>query len=84
MVANTIEQDLLKNLDPTSQLNGLGANVQSRLDQIAQEKQGIKNSAQVFEQWNQTASEADRISFYDRLKMYGEPAALGWLQNRVQ
>lgn len=84
MVASSIEQDLLKNLDPGSQLSGLGTTVQSRLEQLAREKESMKSGAQLFEQWNRTASEADKISFYDRLKLYGEPAALGWLQNRLQ
>jgi hypothetical protein len=84
LVADAIEQDLLKNIDPSRQLDGLQSTVQNRLDEIARDKQSMKNGATLFDKWNQTASEADKISFYDRLKLYGEPAALSWLQNRVQ
>jgi hypothetical protein len=84
LVASSIEQDLLKNLDPTRPLDGSNRTVQSRLDEIARDKQSLKDGAILFDRWSQTASETDKISFYDRLKLYGEPAALSWLQNRMQ
>ena len=84
LVADAIERDLLKNIDPSTQLNGLQTTVQSRLDEIARDREAMKKGATLFDKWNQTASEADKISFYDRLKLYGEPAALSWLQNRIQ
>ena len=59
-----------------------GQTVQDYMDQITQHKAAIRQFAQQNEKLLPNMPPEDLISFLDREKLYGEPAALQWYLNK--
>ena len=51
---------------------------------VEQEKARVRQASKMFEDWASVADDAQMISYFDRAKLYGEPAALAWLANSLQ
>ena len=82
LVGLIIEEELLKRPSPSTVWGFLGQNTGDRLTEIQARKDVVRGGARLFNEWLPTASEADLISYFDRVKMYGEPAAMSWLASR--
>lgn len=82
LVGLIIEEELLKRPSPSTVWGFLGRNTGERLAEIQARKDVVRGGARLFNEWLPNASEADLISYFDRVKMYGEPAAISWLASR--
>jgi hypothetical protein len=79
LVGYAIERKALEAMNPASLIGETGQTVQSRLDAIAQRRQDIKEIVPKEEAILPTLSEPDIVSFFDRIKLLGEDAAMRWL-----
>ena len=82
LVGAAIDRIVLSPLPPDSQADFLGTTVQEHIDDLTAFRQGVRSLTQGFNDWMSSASEADLISYFDRLKLQGEYQALQWLRNR--
>jgi hypothetical protein len=82
LVGMAIEQTVLNNVDSLSAPEYLGMTVQERLDQLADQKAEIKALAPLAENILPSASEAELVTYLDRVRVNGELEALRWLKNR--
>jgi hypothetical protein len=82
LVGLIIEEELLKRPSPSTVWGFLGQNTGERLAEIQARKDAVRGGARMFNEWLPNASEPDLISYFDRVKMYGEPAAMSWLASR--
>jgi hypothetical protein len=56
--------------------------VRDRLNQIAQQKAALKELVLQSEPYRQTMADQDWIGYTDRLKTFGEEAALRWVLSK--
>ena len=82
LVGMAMENQFLKPFDPASTPEFLGKPVQDRLDELEQQKAEIKKLAPLTSKYLPGASEAELITFFDRVKLQGELEALRWLNAR--
>ena len=82
LVGIAIQLNALKVMDPASPYGDSGQTVQDYMDQITQHKAAIRQFAQQNEKLLPNMPPEDLISFLDREKLYGEPAALQWYLNK--
>jgi hypothetical protein len=82
LVGIAIQLNALKVMDPASPYGNPGQTVQDYMDQITQHKAAIKQIGQQTENLWQNMPPEDLISFLDREKLYGEPAAVQWYLNK--
>jgi hypothetical protein len=84
LVGIAIEKGMLSRLDPAVAQAALGGPVDKRLAELNASRDAIKAVAQADtpfsgkSQWN----DADTLAYLDRMKLFGEKAALQWLQQR--
>lgn len=69
-------------MNPSSPYGDNGQTVQDRLNQIAQQKAALKELVTQSEPFRQTMADQDWIGFSDRLKIFGEEAALRWMLSK--
>ncbi len=82
IVGVAVEQRLLGALDPNQAYSFVNSSVGERLSELSAREQSIKQDSQFIGGWIARASEAEALSYFDRLKLYGESAAIQWLRNR--
>lgn len=80
MVGNTIQRYALKVLDPSAQFGSTGLTVKDQLDLLEQRRQTLRELARASAVL-ETLPDQDVIMFFDRTKLFGEEAALRWLQS---
>jgi len=78
MSGSRVEQELLRTLDPNATYDFITQPINERLAHLETQDKSIREACQFFDQWTKTATEGQLISFFDRLKLYGEPAAVTW------
>lgn len=79
LVGIAIERKVLSSMDPNRVLDTTGQTVQGRLDALDQRKAAIKTIAKPVSNILPTLSEPDLANYFDRIKLFGETAALEWL-----
>jgi hypothetical protein len=84
LVGVTIQKDVLKNLDANATLGESGQTVQQRLADLDQQRETIRGVAREYNEVVPRLSESDVSSYFDRLKLFGESAALQWAKARVR
>lgn len=83
LVGIAIESKNLGALAPASPYGGGGQTVKDRLDELARQRQAIKDIARDgSDSVLQSLSEQDQLGYFDRLKTAGEAAALRWAASR--
>jgi len=80
LVGIAIESQVLKACDAASTPEPLGMPVKERLEELAQQKAELKRLAPLVDTISARGSEAELISYFDRVKLEGEVAALRWLE----
>jgi hypothetical protein len=83
MTGSRVEQELLRALDPNAPCDFIPQPISDRLAHLQAQDKSIREACQFFDQWMQTASNAQLIGFFDRLKLYGEPAAVTWARTQL-
>ena len=84
LVGLSVERKFLNGLDPNGSYDFLPQTVSERLGQLQAREKSIREAARFFDPWMKSASEAELIGYFDRMKIYGEAAAVSWAQNRVR
>lgn len=84
LVGYAIERVVITPLDRQTPYDFLNGTVTERIDQLQGKRAEVKAATQLFNQWWPWATESEIVSFYDRLKLYGEVEALKWLEGRTQ
>jgi hypothetical protein len=83
LVGIAVERKILDAMDPASPYDTAGHTVKDRLDELAGQRQTIRQLAgSASESVLQTLPEQDQLAFYERVKASGELAAWRWLANR--
>lgn len=82
LVGVAIERLVLAPLDPQQTYDFLQDTPGHRLEQLQARRAASKEMNQFAEQWSQTASEPELLSFFDRTKIYGDAEAMAWLRKR--
>ena len=82
LVGAAIDRIVLSPLPPDTRPDFLGGTVQQRIDELTGFRQGVRSLTEDFGDWMGRASEAELISYFDRMKLQGEYRALQWLRNR--
>jgi hypothetical protein len=78
-LSRKVERNALRAMDPNSPYGGNGQTVQDRINQLTQR---IAASYELTKQGDslwQTMSDQDWISYTDRMRVFGEQAAMRWL-----
>jgi hypothetical protein len=83
MSGSRVERELLRALDPNATYDFVTQPINDRLAHLDAQDKSIREACQFFDQWMRTASEGQLISFFDRLKLYGEPAAITWARTQL-
>ena len=78
MVSSVVEREFLRGLDPNANYDFMTQSPAERLAQLQVQDKSVRNSARFFDRWIQQANEGQLVSYFDRLKLYGEAAALQW------
>ncbi len=73
----------LGSLDQEKRYDFLQGSVTDYLTQLDQRRDAVRESTQFYEQWMRKASEQELISYFDRVKLYGEAEALKWMRQRM-
>ena len=84
IVGVKVEQRVLRQLDQSQNYPFLAGPVLDRLAVLDSREESIRQDSQFIGQWIPRASEQEQVSYFDRLKLYGESAAIDWLKNRSQ
>ena len=77
-----MENQFLKACEPSSTPESFGKTVQARLEELEQQKAELKRLAPLTSKILPGSSEAELISFFDRVKLEGEVSALRWLETK--
>lgn len=77
-----MERNFVRELDPTQTYPFLSAPIPDRLQELDRHEQSIRDNSEIFSAWIRKAPETDIISYFDRVKLYGEGAAIEWLKQR--
>lgn len=81
LVGAAIQQIALNKLDANQSYDFLPGGVGPSKDQIAVFRDSIKQDNKIVEQWLTTANEQQVMSYFDRIKLYGERSAFEWVKN---
>jgi hypothetical protein len=79
-----IETLALNALDPNSVYGDSGQTVRDRLNEVARQKATLKELVTQSEPFRQTMVDQDWIGYTDRLKTFGEEAALRWVLSKYR
>ena len=82
VVAERTKRGFLEQLDPARSYAFLTGGVTEMIEGGRARENAIRADAQVVNSWIPEATEADIVNYFDRLKLYGETAAIQWLKNR--
>lgn len=78
LVGIAIQKKVLGVMDPTSPYLDTGTTVQDQINALDQYRDSLKGLGAQTEAVLPRLSDADRVNFYDRLRVFGEPAAVHW------
>jgi hypothetical protein len=78
-----MQQGFLKNLDPNQEYPFLNGSVSANMNAATQRENAMQADNEIVSTWLEGAPEQEIIAYYDRIKVYGESAALNWLKMRI-
>lgn len=83
LVGTAIERIVLNSMEPAAPYGNTGLTVKDQMDAIAAGRKEKRALVEKAESVLMTMSDQDLAHFYDRLKVYGEVAAMRWVVNRA-
>ena len=81
-VAMAMERGALNLLEPARTYDFLGQSPAERLTALQNQTTRMEETIRWFGQWLPQASDTELIAYIDRVKLYGEPAAIQWLRGQ--
>jgi len=82
LVGIAIQRIVLNSMDPSGVYADSGQTVQSQIDALSQRRESIRTLTQQVGKVLPTMSEQDLISYFDRMKIFGEQAAIRWAADK--
>src|SRR2546427_521624 len=82
LVGIALQRIVFNAMDPNSPYGDTGQTVRNQIDALAQRREAIRALAQQVETVLPTMSDQDLISYFDRMKVFGEQAAIRWAASR--
>ena len=82
LVGIALQRLVLNAMDPNIPYGDTGQTVQNQIDALAQRREGIKALAEQGGNVLPTMSDEDLISYCDRMKIFGEQAAIRWAASK--
>src|SRR5947208_104238 len=82
LVGIALQRIVLNAMDPNSPYGDAGQTVQNQIEALAQRRAAIRVLAQQVETVLPTMSDQDLISYFDRMKIFGEQAAIRWAASK--
>jgi RNA polymerase sigma factor (sigma-70 family) len=80
----SIERKALGAMDPNASYGGTGQTVQEQVAQLAQQREALAALNRQTDPIMQSMPDSDWVSFNDRLKNFGEEAAMRWLAGKYE
>ena len=81
-VGMAMERGALALLEPAQAYDFLGQSPAERLAVLQNQTTRMQETIRWFGQWLPQASDSELIAYIDRVKLYGEPAAIQWLRGQ--
>ena len=81
-VGMAMERAALTLLDPAQTYDFLGQSPAERLAALQNQTARMQETIRWFGQWLPQAGDSELIAYIDRVKLYGEPAAIQWLRGQ--
>ncbi|MEY2409263.1 MAG: hypothetical protein QOF48_1933 [Verrucomicrobiota bacterium] len=82
LVGIAVERIVLNPLDADRSYDFLQETPRERMAQLTARRTAAKEDVQFINQWARGASDATLISYFDRVKIYGESKAMEWIRQR--
>src|ERR1041385_5238898 len=82
LVGIAVQRMVLNSMEPGSPYGDAGQTVQSQIDSLARRREAIKTLAQQSGKVLPAMSEQDLVSYFDRMKTFGEEAAIRWAASK--
>ena len=82
LVGIALQRIVLNAMDPNNPYGDPGQTVQNQIDALAQRREAIRALAQQAGTVLPTMSDQDLISYFDRMKIFGEQAAIRWAASK--
>ena len=79
LLGASIERQSLRALDPNQPFDASGRTVTERIGELARERTAAQALAQQFDGVQQSMSPQDWVSYSDRVRTFGEKAAMQWI-----
>jgi hypothetical protein len=82
MLSASAERNFLTGLDPTGTYDFLQQPIEQRLGQLQSDRIAALDESKWATDWLGTANDAQLVSYFDRMRLYGEAAALKWAKTQ--
>lgn len=83
IVGTVVEREFLRGLDPNASYDFLPRPVRDRIAELSERERTIRDASRFVDQWMHTATDAQLVAYFDRLKLYGENAAINWARTQL-
>jgi hypothetical protein len=83
MLGASAERDFLTGLDPNGTYDFLPQPIGERLAQIQADRKTALSESKWATAWLASANEPELVSYFDRMKLYGEAAAMKWARTQA-
>jgi hypothetical protein len=83
LVGIAIERDTLTKFDPSGAVDGAGKTAQQRIAELDEQRRQIRGVAKDSGEIMGRLNETELAIYFDRMKMFGEQAAMKWAKSRI-
>jgi hypothetical protein len=83
MLSASAERDFLRGLDPNGTYDFLQQPIDQRLAQLQTDRKAAVDESKWATDWLGSASDSQLVSYFDRMRLYGEGAALKWARTQI-
>lgn len=83
MLSAAAERNFLAGLDPNGTYDFLQQPIEQRLAQLQADRNAALDESKWATDWLGTANDAQLVSYFDRMRLYGEAAALKWARTQA-
>jgi hypothetical protein len=83
MLSASVERNFLTGLDPNGTYDFLQQPIDQRLAQLQSDRKAVLDESKWATDWLGAANDAQLVSYFDRMRLYGEAAALKWARTQA-
>jgi hypothetical protein len=82
LLGDSLERDFLTPLNPNAPYSFLQQPAGEILTQLQQDRRAVINEMPFYNNWLATANDGQLVAYFDRMRLYGEAAALNWARTQ--